>query len=231
VEGLTVALLAFLSLIPAAHAQSSSPGNTSAHAVWRDDNTDSQPWKRRVEPASRRSSGTGDRLAILAHVGIGAPAGALGMSLDLAPVRWFATNVGGGLGSAGAQFAATSRIRVDLSNRVLLGVGTGVSLGPYRSRFPSEGLGGWLTLGSRQAAILVWERAYWHNVELSVDYYPSSGTLMSHFAVGYGYIINDNARVCTDANKPEDWFDIREGCSRSTGLSLFFASAGVGFDI
>ena len=54
---------------------------------------------------------------------------------------------------------------------------------------------------------------------------------MAHFTVGYGYIINEEARVCTDADDPTYSFEPGQGCDRTTGRSLAFVSAGVGFDI
>lgn len=184
----------------------------------------------------RRTSWTGDRVALLAHLGLGAPGGALGAELDLAPIRRFAVNASGGFSPGGLQLAVTPRVRFELAQpEMLVGFGTGVSMGPYRSTTTSAGLVCILfcvmdSMGS-STATLAWDRAIWHNTEVSLDVYPPRSSTFFHLTLGYGYIVNSADRVCLDADASPNEFGPGKGCDRDSGQSLLYVSAAVGFDI
>jgi hypothetical protein len=176
-----------------------------------------------VAPPSHRTSLTGDRVAFLAHLGIGPPGGVIGVDVDVAPIENFAVNFGAGYSPGGGQLAVTPRLRLGLSRRVFLGLGTGLSLGGY-----TDGGGACLMCGEPMAE-QKWQTAYWHNVEVAVDLYSKRGRGMAQFVIGAGHIINSSDYTCDQPAATE--FESSADCNRSTSGWLGFVSAAYGFDL
>jgi hypothetical protein len=206
-----LAALSALSGTMQALAQPSPEGDGGASA-------DERPAVVRV---SRRHSVTDDRVALLAQLGLGAPSGALGVELDIAPIRYAALNLGVGVTPNGTQFAGTVRLRIPVSERLLIGVGTGISFGPH----VDGGMDCWCGSDETTSA-QVYERAYWHNIELAVDLYSKRGRGMAQFAIGYGHLLNPADYSCrppaqnaasSQCGSTDDWWP--------------FLSAAYGFDL
>jgi len=213
---------------PEAPDESASSPSLAEHSVVRNSHVD--------PPPNSRTSWTGDRLALLAHLGVGAPAGALGVDLDIAPIRWFAVQVGVGRSSNGAQFALLPRLRVPidtLGQRTLLTFGAGPSFGHYENGQREAGLGCLLLCAldanGEAPANQVFQRALWYNFELGLDIYSSEGRGFLRTTLGYGFISNASDYSCTT---PEGGsYPPGDGCSRDSGQSLAFAMVAYGFDL
>lgn len=216
-------------------AQSAREATPEGHGTWSEEHTvkarPAQP-----EPRAQRSSWTDDRLALLAHVGIGAPAGALGLDVDVAPLRALAIDLGAGLSPSGWQFAATPRLRVRLAPSSFFTLGSGVSFGPYSNGGALAGLACALFcimdgIGDSSGSIASqrYHRALWYNLELGVDVYAHSGRGLVRMVLGYGQILNDSAYSCTE--DPKEYYSAGHGCDRTGGHGLLFASIAGGFDL
>ncbi|HYP87552.1 MAG TPA: hypothetical protein VEQ59_05355, partial [Polyangiaceae bacterium] len=116
---------------------------------------------------------TEDHLALLAHIGIGAPAGALGGDVDVMPVPEVALRLGAGLSFNGPQFSFMPRARIPIGKREHFTLGTGASVGRYDNYGAAGGLGCLLLcvgLGEGPAR-QTFARALWWNLEIGFDAY------------------------------------------------------------
>ena len=192
------------------------------------------PSEHTVVSASRasRHSWSGDRLALLAHIGIGAPAGALGIDLDVAPIPVLALGFGAGVSLSGLQFAVIPRLRLASGSHTFLTLGSGVSVGRYVNQTSSAGLLCLFLCALEQngeaPAKQTWQRAVWYNFELGADVY-SGGRGLMRTTLGFGLILNEKAYECQE--KSPSGYAPGEGCSRSSGHSLLLGSLAYGFDI
>ncbi len=189
-------------------------------------------------PPSRRTSWTGDRVAFLAHLGIGAPAGALGLDLDVAPVRALAVHAGIGRSPGGAQYALLARVRLPIATsasgrQTLFTIGGGPSIGRYENGTESAGLAClWLCAleqNGESPATQTFERALWYNLELGLDIYAAEGSGLLRTTLGYGLIANDQDYAC--APSPSGSYPPNKGCDRSSGRDLAFFMIAYGFDL
>jgi hypothetical protein len=168
-----------------------------------------------------RTSITGDRLAFLAQLGLGAPTGTIGVEADIAPIRYLGLNFGVGATPNGVQFSGTIRLRIPVSRRVLIGPGTGLSFG----RHISGGTDCWCGSDDSTPAE-VYNRAYWQNIEFVVDLYAKRGRGIAQFAAGYGHLLNPNDFEC----RPPSINAASTEC-KSTDNWWPFLSASYGFDL
>jgi len=178
---------------------------------------------------------TGDRLALLGHLGIGAPAGAIGLNVDVAPVSFLALDLGAGYSPGGWQLAATPRFRIRLNPTSYFTLGAGVSIGPYSSSHTLAGLGcAFLCImegigdSSGDIATQHFDLARWYNLELGWDLY-SSDRGMLRWTLGYGFIANGSANSCSE--DPNRYYAPGHGCDRTDGQGLLFAAFAAGFDL
>jgi hypothetical protein len=173
---------------------------------------------------------TRDKVALLAHLGIGAPAGALGVDLDIAPIKAFALRLGAGISLGGPQLAALPRLRLAIGKGSFLTLGTGPSVGRYVNGNSLAGLGclALCALGSlgEGPASQTFRRAVWYNVELGIDAFDRKGSGLFRASLGYGTILNDHDYSCE-----EKAYGYPPGgaCNRTTGQGLFYATAELGF--
>jgi hypothetical protein len=131
-------------------------------------------------------------LSINAQVGLGAPLGLGGIGLDLTPFRWF--TIGAGVGysphsgstGGGSQAALMSRLRYPFENGTAIALGGGVSTGPYHaSPF----------MDYESHTVWTWDRAWWTNVELSIEHRWTNGVELRGFG-GVGFLDNPTADTC-----------------------------------
>jgi len=188
-------------------------------------------------PPSRRTSGTGDRLALLAHVGIGAPGGALGVDLDVAPIPYVALNASLGLSPGGPQYALMLRARAPIGSlaagrHTFLTLGAGPSVGRYENQNANAGLSCLFTCALEQngetKARQTFERAVWYNIEIGLDVYSREGRGLLRTSLGYGWISNARDYTCPPAS---GGYPPGGGCDRKTGKSLAFFMFAYGFDL
>jgi hypothetical protein len=188
---------------------------------------------------SRRTSWTGDRLALLAHLGIGAPGGALGLDLDVAPIPYLALNASIGRSPSGAQYAVMPRVRVPIGTfaagqHTWLTFGAGPSAGRYINGNANAGLGCLFLCALEQngegKATQTFKRAIWLNLELGLDVYSAEGRGLLRTTLGYGSILNDKDYTCPapvgSSSYPPDG-----GCDRDSGHALAFFTFAYGLDI
>lgn len=123
-------------------------------------------------------------LLIEGQLGLGAPLGYLGLSVGASPVPWIELDLGAGLGAAGVQYAADSRLRLarwGSLDRYAFYLGAGVSMGPYNSD----------ALSPSNPSNYHWDTAYWGNLEAGLEIRMESGFSARPF-VGAGYMFNVN---------------------------------------
>jgi len=189
-------------------------------------------------PRSRRTSWTGDRLALLAHVGIGAPGGALGLDLDVAPIPYLALGASVGVSPGeGLQLALMPRLRAPLGTlaggqKTFLTFGAGVSLGRYVNDREVAGLGAlFLGLGDGESpATQRYERALWTNFEVGLDVYSLEGRGFFRTTLGFGQISNDRDYTCS-AREGGGSYPPSGDCDRDSGQGLAFFTLAYGFDL
>ncbi|MCB9609945.1 MAG: hypothetical protein H6716_25375 [Polyangiaceae bacterium] len=179
---------------------SSPPKNTQATVVAERAN----PWD--PDPGTRWQK----KLAIQAQVGLATPLGALGLSLEYAPVEEFTLSAGVGLGSGpyclspedqpqaydevckrwhrDLQYAVLGRVRFPIEGPLATGFGAGPSMGGYTWVEPLQFDG---------PAYKSTERAYWGNLELFVEGRSEAGWT-GRFFVGYGFMLNPSDLPCVD---------------------------------
>jgi hypothetical protein len=230
--GLAVAFLC-LSRVAAAEAQLAA--GSEDDTAWSEKHT-VKVRRPRLEPPMQRSSVTGDRVALLVHLGIGAPAGALGVDLDIAPVSFFAVGLGAGRSPGSWQFAATPRFRFRSAQSTFLTLGSGVSFGAYNNGHTMAGVGCALACimegmgdSSGDIATQHYDRALWYNLELGADIYAREGSGLLRLTFGYGLILNSNDYSCSE--NPKAYYATGHGCSRDSGQALVFIALAGGFDL
>ena len=186
---------------------------------------------------SLRTSWTGDRLALLAHIGIGAPAGALGLDLDVAPIPYFALNVSVGRSENGAQYALMSRARLPIGTlaakqNTYLTFGVGPSFGRYENLHSCAGLSCLILIGAdgESPATQTFDRAVWYNLEFGLDVYSGEGRGFLRTTLGYGWISNDHDYRCVPSTSSGGYAS-GAGCDRDSGQALAFFSFAYGFDL
>jgi hypothetical protein len=184
---------------------------------------------------NRRTSWTGDRLALLAHIGIGAPGGALGADLDIAPIPYFAVAASSGISFGGPQFALMPRLRIPVGDRAsrqrtFLTFGAGPSFGRYVNGSENAGLGCLLLCALEQngesKATQTFEHARWYNLELGLDAYGREGRGYLRTTLGYGWISNDHDYTCRSR---DSGYPPGGGCDRRSGQALAFFTLAYGF--
>ena len=187
-------------------------------------------------PAQPRTSWSGDRLAVLGHVGIGAPAGAVGLDLDFAPIRLFAIDVGIGVSPSGPQFAVMPRLRLPIGTLsadqpTLLTLGAGPSFGHYKNGTRPAGIACLLLCigpgeGPDEEA-QNFAHAVWYNVELGLDVYPNDERGYLRITLGYGFIANDSDYTCVHGHESGS----TTKCTSYSGQALGFFTLAYGFDL
>lgn len=182
-----------------------------------------------AEFASRRSSWSGDRLALLAQAGIAAPAGDLNLSLDFAPIEALALNVGAGPGMSGWQFAVLPRVRIATKPGTYFTFGIGPSFGRYVNSMNGAGLLAAFSQMAESPAEQTFRRAVWLNVELGLDLYSNGGRGLGRFTLGLGELMNPHDFKCEPL--PDHQYSSSGGCDRTSGQSLLFIAFAYGLDI
>ncbi len=124
-------------------------------------------------------------LAFDVHGGVGTPLGFGGMSIDLAPVRWFVVSGGLGAGKGGMQEAAMARFRAPMGH-FAFSLGGGMSTGAYDASDTNPfGAGeNWH-----------WKRAFWANGEASIEFRDHTGVELRAY-VGWAHLANPVADGC-----------------------------------
>jgi len=167
---------------------------------------------------------------LLIHLGIGAPAGALGADLDIAPVDFFALRVGAGISFGGPQLAVLPRMRAPLGKGRFVTFGAGPSWGRYVNASSFAGLGCLalcaLAQNGESPATQTWQRAVWYNFELGFDVYSLEDTGLIRSSLGYGTIHNDHDYSCQE--RPYGYAP-NAGCDRSSGHGLVYLTVEFGF--
>jgi len=121
------------------------------------------------------------------RVGLGAPWGLLGASLDYSVLPWLSIEGGAGAGIFGPNADVMLHGRVAAGERWALSLGAGLSVGRYSSR----GIGPGIDYKGRE-----WNPAVWGNVEAAIDRRFDSGLTLGVRA-GLGNIINvDSGSPC-----------------------------------
>jgi len=224
-----VAALLFISR--AAAAQTADDPGLQDDSAW----SESHTVKTHGSRPMRRDSLTGDRVALLGHLGVGAPAGAVGLDVDIAPVPFFALDLGVGRSPGTWQFAATPRFRVRSAESTFLTLGSGLSFGAYDNSHAMagiacavlcfmEGMGD----SSGEIATQHYDRALWYNVEFGADIYSRRGRGLVRLTFGYGAILNSDAYSCSE--DPRAYYASDHGCNRTSGQALAFMALAGGFD-
>ena len=241
--GLKRVVLAGILAAHSALAQVAPPGelpgaSQSEHSVvnqqrGQPSEADTKPEPDVATPRSEREpqGWTRDHVALLVHLGIGAPTGALGVTLDLAPIRFVALQLGAGASLNGLQLAAMPRLRLPIGKRALLTLGDGVSTGRYQNDHEFGGLACVMlcvmeSMGERSAT-QTWQRAYWNNFELGFDEFAAHGTGVFRGSVGYAVLLNEHAYTC-DPGGPSG-YGPGKGCDRTGAHSMVYVSAEFGF--
>jgi hypothetical protein len=226
---------AVFSLSRLAAAQAAADAVHEDDSAWSEEHTVKERRARVLQPPIERTSVTGDRLALLGHLGIGAPAGAIGLDVDVAPLTFLALDLGAGYSPGGWQLAATPRLRIRLNPTSLLTLGAGVSIGPYDNSHTVAGVGcvffcimEGMGDSSGDIATQHFDRALWYNLELGWDVY-SSDRGMLRWTLGYGVISNNSAYSCSE--DPKRYYASGHGCERGDGQGLLFAAVAAGFDL
>jgi uncharacterized protein YfiM (DUF2279 family) len=154
-------------------------------------------------------------LAFDVHGGVGTPLGFGGLSLDIAPARWFVLSGGLGAGKGGMQEAAMARFRAPMGH-FAFSLGGGMSTGAYDAADPF-GDSNWH-----------WKRAFWANGEASIEFRDHTGVELRAY-VGWAHLANAVADGCETGNG--------RTCSNAAG-GLFATSfpyagfaAGYAFDL
>ena len=133
-------------------------------------------------------------------VGVGTPVGWLGIGASLQPTHRLALGVGAGLGTHGIQLASMLRVYpLDLSKRVRLGFGGGVSTGTFVAS----------SLGDRSDSLhwdRYFQRAWFFNFQSSVLAWKPFGGGLEPF-VGFGIVLNDRDGACAAWRSTCDRFD------------------------
>ena len=174
---------------------------------------------------------TGDRVALLGHLGIGAAAGSIGVALDIAPIRFFALQMGAGVSLNGPQLALIPRLRLPVGKGVLFTLGDGVSAGRYKNERDTAGLGCVLvcmfdSIGGERPAEQIWKRAYWNNFELGFDFFPSRGRGTARVSAGYAALLNERDYACKALDPSSS--APGGGCERTSGHGLIYLSTEFG---
>ncbi len=157
--------------------------------------------------------------AIEGHVGLGTPLGALGVALDVTPIKWVSLNagVGAGLGD-GKQASLTRQIAFGARGRYSFGrtalaLGGGYSFGPYVKGDTVFDAAWWLT----------WDRADWWNTDFSVEHRWESGVQFRAY-VGLAMLLDPYNNTCSG--------DIpRSSCDAHSKTSLPYLGVAVGYSL
>lgn len=111
------------------------------------------------------------------QLGVNAPLGALGVSLELDPLPWIVTGVGLGVSFNGPQLAGYGRPRVRLTEGVTLGADLGLSIGDYSDCFFDCEYGHH------------WSSALWLNAGLSAEFFWT-GSAHARLFAGRAFMLN-----------------------------------------
>jgi len=135
------------------------------------------------------------------HIGLGAPAGLIGVDIDLMPIDYIALEVGVGVNTYGLQWAATPRLRIPLRpRRTYLGFGLGFSQGRYKSDSQSGGVLFALHSMGEDKPAKIWSRARWLNYELAFDRFTDKGRGLMRLATGIAVLQNRTSYTCDAAD-------------------------------
>lgn len=132
-------------------------------------------------------------ISLTAALGAGAPLGMVGGALELRFFDRISVDAGGGLGFAGPQFAAMSRLKLvgGFRARHSLWFGFGWSAGDYRWIEA-----GFLAFAQDGYAVKAFKPARWANFELSYLFRPDR--LGVRFFVGDARLLNQRDGVCVE---------------------------------
>lgn len=127
-------------------------------------------------------------LALTAQAGVGTPLGFYGIAADLALRSDVSIEAGVGRGLVGTQVSAQVRARVVPLGANWLALGAGLSEGHYEHRDPFYGI---------EYMPTVVDRAYWANVELSIERRTLQGFDVRVYA-GAGAVFAGERQRCSD---------------------------------
>lgn len=135
-----------------------------------------------VKPARPLGAWQDRPLALVGRIGLSAPWGLLGASLDYALSPGFSLEAGVGKGIHGTNLDTMAHLRLTRWENFALSIGAGLSTGAYASlEDPSER----------------WERAFWGNAEFALEKRSASGFVISG-RFGLGALLNPGAGTCRD---------------------------------
>lgn len=140
-----------------------------------------------VKPARPLGAWQDRPLALVGRIGLGAPWGLLGTSLDYALTPGFSLEAGVGKGIHGTNLDTMAHLRLTRWENFALSIGAGLSTGAYAS-FGSFG---------DEDPNERWERAFWGNAEFALEKRSASGFVISG-RFGLGALLNPGAGTCSD---------------------------------
>ena len=173
-----------------------------------------------ADSASRDTWGTRTR-TVEARGGLGGPLGYGGVSFEWAPVRWFATGVGGGFLPGGPQLGVMPRLRLPLTSWLAVGFGVPISLGPYiyDARMPQS-----TDVCSGPSCTYhvtrTWNMAVWGHLEPSVDLRFPNG-LQARFYGGGSKVLNPRDATCASS--------FSFGCPSRIGEERLYGGVALGY--
>lgn len=135
-------------------------------------------------------------------LGIGAPTGWLGAAAVVHPTTHFALHAGAGLGSQGVQVAAGGRVRFATAQRDYVAVGIGWSMGPFAG-VASETSPWFPDFGRRRPTTLVWERAHFANLDVSLEHEFTRVAVRPFF--GFGFVVNGDDATLVNPRGGSTW--------------------------
>lgn len=186
---------------PAAAAAEPSSTQASPAAAWQPPAGNAVSGAAAADPNYGRTSSTNDALALMGHVGLGAPAGLVGVDVDLMPIDYFALEVGVGANTYGLQWAVTPRLRIPLRPKhTYLGFGLGYSQGEYKTDSRTGGLLFALHSMGEDKPAKIWNTARWLNYEASFDRFTDKGRGLMRLAGGFAVLQNRSSYTCDEAD-------------------------------
>jgi hypothetical protein len=152
-------------------------------------------------------------IAVDGVVGLGTPVGFGGVDVEYTPVPWLTLSAGLGANAEGAQEALGARLRGIPRPGVAMAFGVGASTGPYATVEPL------IAFFDDPQQHYRWTRAYWLNVDFSIERRWDNGLEMRWF-LGLASLLNSSATSCI-SHDPEAGNGEDRPCSTDAPRDVF----------
>jgi hypothetical protein len=151
----------------------------------------------------------------------GSPIGVAGLSFEYAPIKYLVLGAGGGYSpDGGMRGAFMPRLRLPLSRRFAVGLGTPFALGPYQFTASQVEQCPYAGCSTGYRTTRTWTMAAWGHIEPNVEL-RVVGAVALRFYGGYAQLLNAQGDQCVST--------VANGCPSRIGETKLYGGLALGY--